>query len=386
MSSPQNALFRKTALDRLSSPEQLDMMVRVTNPAGWVALLALLGLVVLALLWGIFGTIPTKVSGSAILIKTGGVYEVAARSSGLITDVSVKVGDTVRRGQKIARIAQPALLEEFNQLRAQRAELQQKAATSEQLLRQKRSTLAFSNDVLRRRQDEQQQLLREGLITRQALLATQQQMEDNAAQLKQLDLQKIDQQLQIAEVDRRIESVRTRLKLSTDVVSPYTGRVLEIKLGENSTVQAGSSILNMELSGDAIKDLEIVAFISALDGKKVRPGMTLHLAPSTIKREDYGYLVAKVTAVAEFPSTQQGMMRILQNQQLVQQLSANAAPIQISADLVPDPQTASGYRWTSPMGPPVQLQSGTLGEAQITVQTQRPISLVIPLLRDVVGL
>lgn len=386
MSPPQSPLFRKAALDRLSSPEQLDVMVRITSPAGWVALLAILGLLVLAVLWGIFGSIPTKVVGSAILIKTGGVYEVAARSSGLITDVSVKVGDTVRRGQKIARIAQPALLEEFNQLRAQREELQRKAAIAGRLIQQKRATLAFNTDVLRRRQEEQNQLLREGLITRQTLLATQQQIEENAAQARQLDLQKIDQDLQLADLDRRIESVRTRLKLSTDVVSPYTGRVLEIKLAENSIVQAGSSILNMELAGDAIKDLEVVAFVSSLEGKKVRPGMDLYLAPSTIRREDFGYLVAKVTAVAEFPSTQQGMMRILQNAQLVQQLSANAAPIQVSADLIPDPAATSGYRWTSPGGPPVQLQSGTIGEASITVRKQRPISLVIPMLRELAGI
>ena len=96
-------------------------------------------------------------------------------------------------------------------------------------------------------------------------------------------------------------------------------------------------------------------------------------------------MVGKVTAVSEFPSTSQGMMRILQNQQLVQQLSAGAAPIQINADLTPDPDATSGYKWTSPGGPPVLIQSGTLGMANISVRSQRPISLVIPMLREFVG-
>jgi HlyD family secretion protein len=382
----QEKLFRKSALDRLSSPEQLDLMVRITSPAGWAALLALIGLIVVAIMWGIFGNIPTKVIGSAILIKTGGVVDISARSNGLITDVSVRAGDMVKRGQKIARIAQPDLLEQFNSLKARKAELLNKSQVSASLLRQKRETLTFNSEVLRRRLDDQNGLLKDGLITRQSLLTTQQQLQENAAALKELDLRKVDIELELVQLERNLDSVTSRLKLSTDVISPYSGRVLEIKLDENSIVQAGSSILNMELSGDSIKDLEVVVFVSSLDGKKVKPGMDIFISPSTIKREDYGYMVGKVTAVAEFPSTSQGMMRILQNQQLVQQLSAGAAPIQINADLTPEAGATSGYKWTSPGGPPVRIQSGTLGTANISVRSQRPISLVIPMLREFVGI
>ena len=381
----QEKMFRKSALDRLSSPEQLDMMVRITSPAGWVALTALIGLIVVAIMWSIFGSIPTKVIGSAMLIKTGGVVEVSARSSGLITDVSVRAGDMVKRGQKIARIAQPELLEQFNSLKARKAELLTKSQMSQALLQQKQETLKSDNEALRRRLDDQSDLLKDGLITRQSLLTTQQQLEQNAAALKELGLRKLDIELELAQIERNLDSIKVRLKLSTDVISPYSGRVLEVKLDENSMVEAGSSILNMELAGDSIKDLEVIVFVSSLDGKKVKPGMDIFISPSTIKREEYGYMVGKVTAVAEFPSTSQGMMRILQNQQLVQQLSAGAAPIQINADLTPDAGATSGYKWTSPGGPPVLIQSGTLGTANISIRSQRPISLVIPMLREFVG-
>lgn len=381
----QEKMFRKSALDRLSSPEQLDIMVRITSPAGWVALTALIGLIVVAIMWSIFGSIPTKVIGSAMLIKTGGVVEVSARSSGLITDVSVRAGDMVKRGQKIARIAQPDLLEQFNSLKARKAELLTKSQMSQALLQQKRETLKSDNEALRRRLDDQRDLLKDGLITRQSLLTTQQQLEQNAAALKELGLRKVDIELELAQIERNLDSIKVRLKLSTDVISPYSGRVLEVKLDENSIVQAGSSILNMELAGDSIKELEVIVFVSSLDGKKVKPGMDIFISPSTIKREEYGYMVGKVTAVAEFPSTSQGMMRILQNQQLVQQLSAGAAPIQINADLTPDAGATSGYKWTSPGGPPVLIQSGTLGTANISIRSQRPISLVIPMLREFVG-
>src|SRR5262249_6294354 len=46
--------FRKTALDRLSSSEQLDRLLQVTSPRGWIALVGLGLLLAASLLWGIF--------------------------------------------------------------------------------------------------------------------------------------------------------------------------------------------------------------------------------------------------------------------------------------------------------------------------------------------
>jgi HlyD family secretion protein len=64
-------VFRKVALDRLSSPEQLDQLVKITTPSGWLALVALALLLVMLLAWAVFGTVPSQVSGPAILIETG---------------------------------------------------------------------------------------------------------------------------------------------------------------------------------------------------------------------------------------------------------------------------------------------------------------------------
>ena len=75
-------LFRKSAEARLASPEQLDQLMRITSPAGWLALLALGLLLVCAIFWGIWGSVPTKVEGSGILMKRGGVFTVSARGSG----------------------------------------------------------------------------------------------------------------------------------------------------------------------------------------------------------------------------------------------------------------------------------------------------------------
>jgi HlyD family secretion protein len=51
-----------------------------------------------------------------------------------------------------------------------------------------------------------------------------------------------------------------------------------------------------------------------------------------------------------------------------------------------DPATVSRYRWTSSQGPPIRIESGTLAGSSITVTTRRPIELVIPLIREYLGL
>jgi len=62
--------FRQKALDRLSSPEQLDQMVRVIPGKGWLALLVLSLLVVATFLWAAMATIQVTVSGDGIITNS----------------------------------------------------------------------------------------------------------------------------------------------------------------------------------------------------------------------------------------------------------------------------------------------------------------------------
>jgi HlyD family secretion protein len=133
-------------------------------------------------------------------------------------------------------------------------------------------------------------------------------------------------------------------------------------------------------------DLEAVLYISPYEGKKIRPEMEVNIALSTVKQEEFGVLLGRVKSVAEFPSTYQGMMRVLSNDQLVKTLSAGGAPIEVHADLIPDSTTINGYRWSSGDGPPNKIYSGTLCSAKVTIREQAPISLVIPYLRESLGL
>ncbi len=63
----ENGLFRKSALDKLNAPECLDKYIQVTPPGIWIALGALLILVLSLLLWAAQGELPTVVKSTGIL-------------------------------------------------------------------------------------------------------------------------------------------------------------------------------------------------------------------------------------------------------------------------------------------------------------------------------
>ncbi|QNM05335.1 hypothetical protein [Qiania dongpingensis] len=68
----QNEVFRKTNLERISSPEKLNDYIKVINPSV-VIMLAALGLLLAGgLIWGFLGNIPLTVSASGAFYSAEG--------------------------------------------------------------------------------------------------------------------------------------------------------------------------------------------------------------------------------------------------------------------------------------------------------------------------
>jgi HlyD family secretion protein len=164
------------------------------------------------------------------------------------------------------------------------------------------------------------------------------------------------------------------------VISPYTGRVLELRTTVGSVVNIGSPVVSLEAVNQGQKKLEAVLFITASDGKKARPDMLVEITPSTVKREEFGFIPSRITYVSKFPITQQGMMRTLGSEELVKEFGQSAV-IEVRAELTEDPTSPSGYQWSS-KGPDISIEDGTPCSANIIVEQRRPISLIIPLFKQ----
>lgn len=410
-------IFRKVALDRLSSPEQLDQLMHTTSPRGWIALTALWLLLAVAVAWGFVGELPERVLGSGILTRAGGVLEVVGPAPGRVTRLAVQVGDTVRAGQVVAWIDQPSLRAQVEEARLQLAAMRRDQAQglgfraadetlqAERMAQQRTSlqgTIEASEQSLaslEERLHAQEQLVEQGLITRGALLATRQQYDGARekvrgarAQLADLEVQRLghdfergarerDGDLRVEQAAAELARLERDLRTASEVASPYSGRVLELIAETGKMVGTGEPVVTLDRAGRDARELEAVVYVSAAYGKRVRPGMHIQVAPATVRQEEFGMISGVVTSVSAYPATARGMQRMLKNDQLVTALSGGGAPYEVRATLSPDPRTPSGYRWTSSHGPPLGIQSGTLAGAQVIVDTQRPIAKVLPLLR-----
>src|ERR1700738_5169364 len=107
MSAESDKIFRAAAVERLSSPEQLDQLIEITRPADWAAALAV-GLAVVAVAtWSVVGRIPTRVAGAGILISDSGrVVDAVSAVAGRLASVEVAIGDKVVQGQVVASVSQ----------------------------------------------------------------------------------------------------------------------------------------------------------------------------------------------------------------------------------------------------------------------------------------
>ncbi len=62
----ENQLFRKSSIERVSSPEQLNDYVCVSNPSVWMILAAVIVLLIGVCVWGVFGKLDTKISTAGV--------------------------------------------------------------------------------------------------------------------------------------------------------------------------------------------------------------------------------------------------------------------------------------------------------------------------------
>lgn len=277
-------IFRQKALEKLSSPEQLDYLVKITRPRSWVALSATIVLLALVIAWAFLGSIPDITECRGIFLNAEGVHTVTSTVTGEVVDIRVEEGDLTEEGTTVAWI-------------------------------------------------------------------------------------------------RPINADYTEA-----VLAPGPGVVAQVVTHVGATVTVGESLMNLVAKNE---DQQLILYIPVDLGKKVRPGMDVRVSPSTVNEQEYGRIIGHVTRVDKYTSTPAQMEYMLGNKELVKTFeegtSYQLSPIRADVTLERDPQTISGYRWTSRLGPPFEITVNTVCTAEIVTGQTTPIDLVIPSLEDRLG-
>ena len=480
MLTQKHNLFREKSLERLSSPERLDQLMEVVSPKSWLPLLSLMSLVTAAGIWSIYGRIPITIEGRGVLVYPSNVVPLQSKSSGQLANLTVKVGDTVKKGQVLGTINQTELQKQLQQQRdkltqlqsqnqavsslqalrteqekhsiqQQRQYLQQRIqelqsltpllkTTSNESLKQQRHSLQQRlqqvqgmTPIYQQRLETRQQLFAERVITNDVLLDAQVQVQENQdkiseleTQLKELNVKETEQekayrdnlstianlrsqlqeldsrqanlaqedleainlrQKEIQEVQREIAQLEVQLNDNSRIISPQSGRILELAVNPGQVVNPGTRLGTIDAANPTSKMVGITYF-SVGDGKKIQPGMTLQITPKTVKRERFGGIVGTVRDVSTFPITKEAAASVVGNSEIVAGLVSDKPEglMQVVANLQPDSTTFSGYKWSSSRGPQLKISSGTTTSVRVTVEERAPITFILPILRSSSGI
>ncbi len=408
-------LFRKAALDRLSEPERLDRALSVVSARRWLALCTLGALVAALVTWSVLGRVSSYVRASGILLDTGGtVVDAVATDTGTLTDILVRIGQSVEKGEVVANATNRELTERYRSALAMVEESERtlddlkttfkaedelfkgNMAKQQARLEQSERIGRQAVDTARERLESHRQLYEERVITR-VTLERSQQAYDRALQelfetVRRRETQEARELTRLHEYNTRLNSAETRLREmrlrarelqarldAQRILAPVSGAVIETKATIGSVLLAGQSALSIKTgSGEKV---EVLMYIPPADGKRVEPGMDVLVSPTTTEPETHGFVKGVVESVSQFPVSISGIVAVLQNQELAQTFSQSGPPYVSRVRLLPDPSTESGFVWTTKKGEDEPLVSGTLASIDIRTESERPIALVIPLLR-----
>lgn len=410
--------YRQSAVARLSTPDQLDRVVAITDARGWLALTILVLLTAIVVAWGVLGRVPVTVSGRGLLITEGGrVVSGMAPADGRLRALRVRIGDSVHEGQTLAVLTHPELQQDLTNARdalaERQAELRERRAALGQELELRRSTLGKRRAALEQLLAAARQrlhYLRERLAGLQDLrekgYTTLEAVQDARADINKAEQERMDARARLLELEaeeneirlahrrelndlraakskaeRRVRSLETRLAEAVDIVAPADGRVTGMQASVGALVDRGQPVVSIETAGAG---LQAVTYVPTGEGKKIEPGMAARLSPDTVEKREHGSLRGRVATVSEFPVSRAAMRAVLQNDTLVEDLARKGAPYAVRIDLQAA-DTPSGFAWTSGSGPALSMTSGTTLEAEVVVRERRPIDLVLPLLRETLG-
>ncbi|KTD19785.1 NHLP bacteriocin system secretion protein [Legionella londiniensis] len=412
------ALFRQKSLERLNDPERLDQLFRIVSPLNWLVLAVLLSLLLVALGWGFFGTIATRIHGNGILVSRGQqIYDAVAEAEGRISQIYAQIGDHVKQGQVVAQLDMPILRLEVSNKRQQMLAIKKqyeelKAFLARDLLLESKHNLELQENwkkdlknanlhikFLKDAIEAREKLVGGGAISKQELADLKsryyKELQERDAIASKMAENKIEAERRLEQNQARLRELHHKLLQATQdytaakrqfeetstVDSPVDGRVIEVIGKPGAIVKHGETVLDIEGHAEVV---DAAVYVPAAEGKNIKPGMQAHIVPSTVKKQEFGSIIGEVTQVARFPSSVEGMMGVLENQKLVEDFTKSGPQLFVRVDLHEAP-TVSGYKWTSSQGPELEISNGTLCTVEITVKTQAPITLIIPALKKLIG-
>ena len=371
------SIFRKTALDALSTPEQLNQPLQLMRPTQWVLLISLSLFSLTILIWSIIGRIPVRISGRGVLIQPNSLTLVQSETSGQITELRVDVGDCLDANSLIARIDPVSQEIEIEAFKTELNQMRRQDNTQDALAQQRLEQL--EGDIKR-----VEHLAKTGTISMDDL-------NRRKAALGQLrygmEAENSQREQRIKEQQNRILSRQEEIERISLIRAPISGCIVDRSVHRGEVVHTGSTLFTMQ-QRNKNKTLESLVFFPAKDGKRLVKGQRVRVSPTTTKQQRHGGIEGEIVNIRLMPLRDEAIIKRLGVRSLMESVKGDQTDplIEVSTTLEKDSKTPSGYNWGGGKGPDIKLSAGTTTNVRVLVEERRPISYIVPILRDLTGI
>lgn len=303
----ENKLFRKTALETVSNPEQLDQHIRVTRPFSWVILVAIISFAIGVGIWAFTGNISSGTDINGIIFASDGVSVANAVSSGIVSDVLVSENEQVDKGDVMVVIPDEEILAQIKAVKAQY------------------DAAGGANSSL-------------------------------GATLDALKYQYI------------INSFVSSSKNGTVNSVPAVGDA--IAEGQQVTVNYSEE----SMSGSK----ELIAYVHYSVAQSFKIGGDVQISPSNYPREEYGYMLGKITSIGTNLVTEESIKRTMGTTKYISSLGVSGDCVEVRIRPNVDSSTKSGFEWSnSKGGQSVSVDIGTICKIKVVSEAVHPINLFV---------
>ena len=131
--------------------------------------------------------------------------------------------------------------------------------------------------------------------------------------------------------------------------------------------------------------LEPVVYVSSINGKRIKNLMEAQISPTTIRREEFGFIKGEVQSVGDYAVTPEGVQSVVANSALAKELIGSQSKLEVRVRLK-SAATVSGFEWSTSGGPPFKIDSGERLTVSFVVDRKPPIAYVLPFLKSTFGM
>ena len=266
----EKKLFRQEALQKLSSPEQLNQAITITDSRGWLALIMFGIIIALIFRWLIAGIIPVTVAGEGILLKGGGLKEVVSMTGGSVVELNVKTGDIVTSDQLLVKVMRPEISDIELLINETEEEIEKRYENKE-----KNSKL-------------------------------------------------------IEKLQNKLTLLNEKKSILSEIRSPVRGKILNLIVKPGDIIKEYEAIAVIESPDET---MEAVMYIPLAADKTIEPSMDVQISPSTARKDLYGFIPGKIKSVDVFPETRESMMKVIGNEELVSMFLSRGPSMEVHVEL-----------------------------------------------------